>query len=310
MLKKKKGMERGRSMSDTLGGGALIGVLTLGGIYGYGQAIYLYKEAETLDQLSVLIAGSRSFDIPHHFGEKTLVDKDEYLPYIVPIREMVSKVDYRSEKTAVEAGLMDEEGEFEGVTIHDVREHEAFNTVLGTPVWVRAEDEQNWSVRITGLSYAVCEKLLQKHDLGFDYAYVALQNWHDKTPADPESGDFSKVGVADKYANPQKDIKGGFSNEAQIEKICSMVDASKGKDSLAQAYLQNINDAEITGVTNNTAGTICKDKKSLACMAYGARLYNPETKKKDIPLQTLVLHFGSGDVKSAEVVLPPPEWER
>lgn len=306
MLKKKKGMERGRSMADTLGGGALIGALTLGGVSGYGQAMRLYQEAETLDQISVLVAGGRSWDIPYKVGSKTVIDTDEYIPYIVPIRDVVSKVDYRSTKTAYEAGLMDDDGEFEGVTLHDVREHESFDTIMATPVWVRAEDEKNWSVRITGLSYSACEKLLKKHELGFDYAYVALQNTVDKTPMDPEYGDFSKVASLNKYANPERDAKGGVSTDEQIEKVCLMVDGSKGKYSLAREYITHIDNPEKTGVAYGTKQTVCKDKKSLACMAYGARLYNPETKKKDIPLQTLVLHFGKGDKKSNKVVLPPP----
>ena len=40
-------------------------------------------------------------------------------------------------------------------------------------------------------------------------------------------------------------------------------------------------------------------------MAYGARLYNPETEKKDIPLQTLVLHFGAGGLDSKASAISP-----
>ncbi len=298
MLRENKGMERGRSVTETLSGGALVGVLLLGSVSGYRHAMCLYHEAETMDQLSVLISGSRSFDIPLHFGELTVLEDGEYAPYIVPIREVVSKVNYRSNQTAYDAGLVDDEGEVEGVTLHDVREYESFNTALGTPVWVRAEDENNWSVRITGLSYSACEKLLKKNDLGFDYAYVALQNTGDKAPIDPEYGDFDMVDNSDKYANPKKSLAGGISTENQIEKVCSRIDASKGNTSLAQTYINNINDIKMTGIALGTTESVCGDKKSLSCMAYGARLYNPETNQKDIPLQTLVLHFGSGQKKS------------
>ncbi len=305
MLKKKNEMEKGRSVADTLGGGALIGVLSLGGVYGYNHAMCLYREAETLDQLSVLVAGSRSFDIPLHFGELTVLEDGKYAPYIVPIREVVSKVNYRSSQTAYDAGLVDDDGEVGGVTLHDVREYESFDTALNTPVWVRAEDEKNWSVRITGLSYSVCEKLLQKHDLGFDYAYVAHRNDSDNSPIDPEYGDFSMVDSSNKYANPQKKLTGGVSTEKQIEKVCSMIDSAKGKTSLAQTYISNVNNVKVAGIAFGSDEGPCYDKKSLACMAYGARLYNPETEKKDIPLQTLVLHFGSGGLDSSVSSISP-----
>ena len=299
MQKEKIGMENGRSMVEVLAVLALAGVFAISGTVGYRYAMRLYQEAETLDQLSVLIAGGRSGDIPLHYGFQTVGLSDAYVPYIVPIRDVVSRVRYRSDETAFDAGLIDDEGKLVGgdvTKMREVRELESFDTLLDAPAWVRAEDENNWTVRVTGLSYSLCEKLLRKSELGFDYAYVALQNI-DKTPADPLMGDFAAVLKDNKYANPDRDGEDGVATVEQIEKVCAMIDPTKGHTSLAQTYIRNLEKEGETGVAPG-ADAYCSDKKSLACMAFGARLYNPETKEIDLPLQTLVLYFGQkgGDI--------------
>lgn len=295
MRKEKMGMENGRTMAEMLAVISLAGVLSITGIVGYGYAMRLYQEAETMDQLSVLIAGARSWDIPLHFGQKTVGVSDDYRPYVVPIRDVISRVNFRTEMSAYEAGLTDDEGNLIKDTMGHVREYESFNTLLDAPAWVRAEDEFNWSVRVTGLSYSLCEKLLNKSDLGFDYAYVALQNPNSQMPLDPIMGDFSGVDNANKYANPAKEIEGGISTKEQIEKVCALLDPSKGSIPPAQTYIRNIDNEEKTTVASGTAEGVCRDKKSLGCMAAGARIYNEKTKQVDQPLQTLVLYFGSGD---------------
>lgn len=303
MRKEKMGMENGRTMAEMLAVISLAGVLSITGIVGYGYAMRLYQEAETMDQLSVLIAGARSWDIPLHFGQKTVGVSDDYRPYVVPIRDVISRVNFRTEMSAYEAGLTDDEGNLIKDTMGHVREYESFNTLLDAPAWVRAEDEFNWSVRVTGLSYSLCEKLLNKSDLGFDYAYVALQNPNSQMPLDPIMGDFSGVDNVNKYANPAKEIEGGISTKEQIEKVCALLDPSKGSIPPAQTYIRNIDNEEKTTVASGTAEGVCKDKKSLGCMAAGARIYNEKTKQVDQPLQTLVLYFGSGDD------MPPCEGE-
>ncbi len=310
MQKEKIGMENGRTMAEMLGVLALIGVLSIGGIVGYGYAMRLYQEAETLDQLSVLIAGGRSGDIPLHYGFKTVGLSDGYVPYIVPIRDVISKVRYRSEETAFDAGLTDEEGMLvlkDPRQMHEVREYESFDTLLDTPAWLRAEDENNWTVRVTGLSYALCEKLLIKKDLGFDYAYVALQN-ADKSPSDPLMGDFSLVGKENKYANPDRGGEEVVATREQIDKVCSMIDPTKGNISLAQKYIRSLGDENKTGIAPG-AEAVCENKKSLACMAYGARVdvgeKNEDGSKKMTPLQTLVLYFGKD--RGIESPIPVPE---
>ncbi len=305
MKKEKMGMEDGRTVSESIGALGLFGVVVIGGVMGYGHAIKKSQEADALDQISVLIAGGRTWDIPLHFGDKTIGVSDDYRPYIVPIRDVVSVAKYRSKTNAFEAGLIDGDGNLVDATMKDVREYESFDTVLDTPVWVRAEDEQNWSVRITGLSYSLCEKLLRKSDLGFDYAYVAYQNSYDKTPTDPDFSDFSRGYKEDKYANPSKNLPNGISTEEQIVKVCSALDVTKGDVSLAQTYIQHIDDNEKTGVASGTKQGVCKDRKSVACLAYGARIYNPETNRIDLPLQTLVLHFGDDVVNIPVPSLAP-----
>lgn len=305
MRKEKMGMENGRTMAEMLAVISLAGVLSITGIVGYGYAMRLYQEAETMDQLSVLIAGARSWDIPLHFGEKTVGVSDNYMPYVVPIRDVISRVNFRTEMSAYEAGLTDDEGNLIKDTMGHVREYESFNTLLDAPAWVRAEDEFNWSVRVTGLSYSLCEKLLNKSDLGFDYAYVALQNPNTQIPLDPIMGDFSRVDNVNKYANPAKEIEGGISTKEQIEKVCALLDPSKGSIPPAQTYIRNIDNEEKTTVASGTAEGVCKDKKSLGCMAVGARIYNEKTKQVDQPLQTLVFYFGSGD----DMPINPPSCE-
>ena len=309
MQKEKIGMENGRTMAEMLGVLALAGVLSIGGIVGYGYAMRLYQEAETLDQLSVLVAGGRSWDIPLHYGFQTVGIGDDYVPYIVPIRDVVSRVRYRSEESAFDAGLIDEEGKLVGgdrTKMVEVREHESFDTLLDAPAWVRAEDENNWTVRVTGLSYTLCEKLLYKSDLGFDYAYVALQS-QSGSPMDPFTPDFLNILKENKYANPERGGEEGIATKEQIDKVCTMIDPTKGNISLAQKYLRNLEDEDKTDSAPG-AGSVCKDKKSLACMAYGARVdtgeKNEDGSKKMIPLQTLVLYFGQ---KQGIDLLPTPD---
>ncbi len=309
MQKEKIGMENGRTMAEMLGVLALAGVLSIGGIVGYGYAMRLYQEAETLDQLSVLVAGGRSWDIPLHYGFQTVGIADDYVPYIIPIRDVVSRVRYRSEESAFDAGLIDEEGKLVGgdrSKMVEVREHESFDTLLDAPAWVRAEDENNWTVRVTGLSYTLCEKLLYKSDLGFDYAYVALQS-QSGSPMDPFTPDFLNISKENKYANPERGGEEGIATKEQIDKVCTMIDPTKGNISLAQKYLRNLED-EDNPETAPGAGSVCENKKSLACMAYGARVdtgeKNEDGSKKMIPLQTLVLYFGQ---KQGIDLLPTPD---
>ncbi len=289
MQKDKMGMENGRSMAEMLGVLAMIGVLSIGGIVGYGYAVRLYQEAETLDQLSVTIAGGRTWDIPLHFGPLTVGVGEDYVPYVVPIRDVVSKVKYRTTQSAMDANLISEDGRLKpDVTMHDVREYESFDTLLSAPAWVRAEDEENWTVRVTGLSYSLCEKLLMKHDLGFDYGYVAVQG-ADNSPRDVMINDFASVDKSEKYANPKRDVTEG---SASIENVCSALDPTKGSISLAKRYVENLDNPKLTGVATGK-DVYCQDKKSIKCLANGARVYNPTTKAVDLPLQTLVLYFGA-----------------
>ena len=290
--------ETGRSMIEMLAVLGLMGVLSVGGILGYSYAMKLYQEAETLDQLSVTVSGARTWDIPLHFGHQTVGLSNDYVPYIVPIRDVVSRVKYRSDKTALDEGLVDEEGVLaSGVTMHDVRELESFDTLVGAPAWVRAENENFWTVRMTGLSYSMCEKILSKSELGFDYAYVALQGG-DKMPMDPSMEDFS--GVTEKYRNPQK-IKAGeegekkISTPEQIQKICSILDETKGSIAPVQTYIRNIDNPKVAGIAPGMEGSVCQDKKSIQCLASGARVLNEETDKVELPLQTLVLYFGKDE---------------
>ncbi|MCQ2913968.1 MAG: type II secretion system GspH family protein [Alphaproteobacteria bacterium] len=88
--------ERGRSMIEMLGVLAIVGVLTVGGIAGYGQAMAKFKVNKTTEQIAGLIQGIReNFTQGNYYGlgeTKAVFEGTTIIP-----QEMCKEVDSCSE---------------------------------------------------------------------------------------------------------------------------------------------------------------------------------------------------------------------
>ncbi len=293
--KQNKNCQSGRSMVEMLGVLAVVGILAVSGILGYQYAMRLYRVAETYDEVSVTVSGSRTWPILEHYGPLTKIGVETLAPaphadtfaYIVPIREVVSKVNYRKAITAAEAlnaGVSNSEylddkiesSEEASESYYARREYESFTSRTFAPVWVRAETPDAWSVRVTGLSYDMCASLVSKRELGYQYAYVALNNGG--VPVDPNFWDFPLV---TSYSNSD------IADHDNLKKLCEEVDPKHRAVPPAYTFQKDINrlNAENSNITSVGGCSVEDGVPSVRCMAFNARV-------DDLPLQTLVLYWG------------------
>ena len=121
--------EKGRSMVEMLGVLAVIGVLTVTGIVGMQYAMQIHKENETLNVFSVATAGARTANLMQNY----IYSCDGHYPCTVKPKSVIS-------------------------TKYDMRDTD-FSTAVGSPMMVRIEDTDGYTVRIRGISKEVCESI-------------------------------------------------------------------------------------------------------------------------------------------------------
>lgn len=124
--------ERGRSMIEMLGVLAIVGVLTVGGIAGYGQAMAKFKVNKTTEQIAGLIQG---------------------------IRENFTQGNY--------SGLSSTQNIFEGTTIipqemcKDVNSCSELQSPFGTVVNIESSTPfRTFKITYRGLTKQVCTRLM------------------------------------------------------------------------------------------------------------------------------------------------------
>lgn len=218
--------EWGRTMAEMLGLLAILGVLTIGGIISYRLAMQYYRENETFNDISVTVAGSRTWDVLERYGDKAIEE-----PYIIPVREVVSNVRYRGSETAEDAGLSSNQLE--------ARELESFTTAVSAPVWVRIEHPGAFTVRVSGLSKSMCEKIVRTN-MGNLYAYK--QPTHNSTARDFDA--------AEKYLAASL-----RSESTSVENLCSSIDPSNSRVPPVQtqvAVAETLPEVKVLDETNNT----------------------------------------------------------
>ncbi|MDD3669360.1 MAG: hypothetical protein PHX68_03705 [Alphaproteobacteria bacterium] len=137
-----KRTESGRSMVEILGILAIVAVLTIGGILGYGYAVGYYRENETLDAYNKTAAGALTGRIMENYGPEAEAGE----PVSVPVSEVISGVDRVSDYV--------------------------FRTAVGARVEVEVNNSQSFSIHAKGMRYGACRKLVMARDLGYTYAYV------------------------------------------------------------------------------------------------------------------------------------------
>lgn len=190
-----KKAESGRTMMELLAVLAIFGVMSIVGISGYRYATQAYRENETLNDISVTVAGTRTWDVLRHYGDRS-VDS----PFILPIRDVVSNVRYRSETTAADENVEDQALE--------ARELESFTTAVHAPVWARIEHPGAFTIRVSGLSQSMCKKLVMA-DFGNTYVYKQ-----------PEHNDFRRdFDKAEKYL-----IGSLIKSQEDIDALCKSID--------------------------------------------------------------------------------------
>lgn len=277
--------QSGRSMVEVLGVLSIVGILAVSGITGYQYAMRRYRIAETYDEVSVTVGGGRTWPILEHYGPMTElvgVETVSTVAYVVPVREVVSKVNYRSNITAEEAGIEEPNDAADAMRFYNERrEYESFTSKVYAPVWTRAETKNAWSVRVTGLSYELCEMIVTKRELGYDYVYPALRD-DAGSPMDPHYHDFPLV--EDKYTN--EDIK----NYDNVKKLCEAIDPKHSGMPPVYTFIKdfktlNKEGSKITSVADNGECSGANGIPSVRCLAYHARV-------DEQPLQTLVLYWG------------------
>ena len=119
-----------RKIGFALGILAIVAVLTIGGILGYGYAADYYRENETLNAYNKTAAGSMTGRIMENYGPEAEANG----PVSVPVSEVISGVD----------------------RVNDY----VFRTAVGARVEVEVNSSQSFSIHAEGMKYGACRKLV------------------------------------------------------------------------------------------------------------------------------------------------------
>ncbi len=133
---------------EMLGVLAIIGVLSIIGLWGYQIAIQMWKMAETYDQVGKTIISARTAMLANRYAEN--VDAEGLSTYIVDIREIMSGVQFNAGDARIE--------------------DESFTTPTNVAVWVRMENPTAFTVRINGINQDMCETFVGMQS-GYKFAY-------------------------------------------------------------------------------------------------------------------------------------------
>jgi hypothetical protein len=146
---------------------AIMGILGIMALVGFRYAMRYHRENESIDQISKTIVGSRTGFLISAYGLETedWDDNDKltgYTPYIVPIKNVISAVDFNGKRAGVQP---------DGYVIPS----ESFRTLIGADVSVYVDTPYEFSVRMTRMygpsGMRVCETLLSI-PYGQNYVYT------------------------------------------------------------------------------------------------------------------------------------------
>ncbi len=175
------GRETGRTLMETLGVLAIMGLLTIGSIVGYRQAITTHRVNETLSLFSKTVAGTLTGFILEQYGE---TDSDgDFSLKCVPILEVISGVDLNRERFLAEAPSV------EGLKTETEKRcflEQSFRTIGDNNIFVTVDSPREFSVHISNMSLEVCEGLLRTN---FGQAFVYI------------GGDYTRPRYLDEFAD-------------------------------------------------------------------------------------------------------------
>jgi hypothetical protein len=170
--KKYKVDESGRTMVEMLSVLCIVGIVSLVGLLGFAYAITKYQENESINEIGKTITGSRTgfllkahsdHLIEVHSGGKLM----GYVPYRVPIRDVISAVDFndKNEKTS---------------SADYTVQKETFRTLVGADVSTFVDTPYEFSVRVARL-YGTSGRTVCQTILGVQYTedYVYIRDIKD-----------------------------------------------------------------------------------------------------------------------------------
>lgn len=229
--------QSGRTMTEIIGVIAVIGVLSLAGLYGYNYAMENVRENETLNRASKIIAGARTSYILQNLGDatkyyqpgdtlpagKNVGDlRNEYQSQPINMNDVISNIgdDFSADGTYILAPL---KGPFKDGTEENVK------------IYVRVETPQAFTVRFENLTKQACVKIVMAQNLGYSWAFE--DDDHELTWLDATA----------------------TANQANAEALCDRVIGAMPSRSSSAAYNLFLNNPFIkqaVAQTTNPSGTL------------------------------------------------------
>lgn len=166
--------QSGRTLVELLGVLVIIGVLSLGALYGFEYAMEANRENETLNRYAKVVAGARTSRILQNLGDYTKYDTQtgaqlpEFKPQVVNMNDVISNIGGDIITTSEESYIL---APLKG-SIKDGTEKQV-------EIYAFVETPEAFTVHADNLTYDACRKILAK-DLGNDFVYEAqdgTQEW-------------------------------------------------------------------------------------------------------------------------------------
>ena len=189
--------QSGRSLSEMLGVLAVIGVLTLMGVYGFSYAMEKWRENETFDRYSKVVAGARTSRILENEGYWTLWKRNEtnpdvhekrdaYMPQQISMNQVISNIGDDLQTEFIYAPLKGPYNMFnkptDGSDWTEDQEQEV-------EIWVKVQNPQAFTVHAINLTKEACKRIVRAN-LGYSWAYgESGATSYDETPKKTDCGD-------------------------------------------------------------------------------------------------------------------------
>lgn len=191
-ISKKLLNQTGRTMTEIIGVIAIIGVLSITGLYAYNYAMENIRENETLNRAAKVIAGARTSYILQNKADATKYYqpgetlpsganvgdvRDEYKSQSINMNDVISNIgnDFSPDTTYILAPL---KGPIKDGTEDNVK------------IYVRVETPQAFTVRLENLTKQACMKIVMAQNLGYSWAFETADHeliWLDATATSQEA---------------------------------------------------------------------------------------------------------------------------
>ena len=176
-IKRQQPAQIGRSLVEMLGVLAVIGILSVLGLVGFSYAMEKWRENETLNYYSKIVAGARTGNILKNQGWHTLYElvdgyetqKNALEPQRIGMSEVISNVDIVpcAGGDCAQAPLKGPFNAFnrprKGMAWDDSNEKEV-------EIWVNVQSPKAFTVHAQNLTMGACKKIVQA-DLGYNWAF-------------------------------------------------------------------------------------------------------------------------------------------